>query len=353
MLVIADDEQKVGELLHATPLRPAEYVWGKFLAVLAAFAGVLACTSSSMLCSITCSRAPRRRTTSGPFSAANYLRPALFFAVPQIVFFAGASFALGAWTRRPILVFFLPAAVLLVSLFFLWDWSPSWLDPRIDRALMVVDVAGLRWLTGPGSRSTAASSSTTTEPIGFDALFVASRLGFVLLGLALVHFSARRFAATLRGTQASCAEGRRAVAAHDELVEGAPAPRPLAALGMRARRPGFVRGMLEVARVELRELKSQPGLYLFVPLILLETVSVALFRARRLRHAAAGDAGNARGVEHEHAHAARVPAAPLLHRRVAASARRAAASPRSTTPRRCAAPRSCSASRSRTAWSAR
>ena len=42
MSVIADAEAKVGELLHATPLRPREYVWGKFLAVLATFGIVLA-----------------------------------------------------------------------------------------------------------------------------------------------------------------------------------------------------------------------------------------------------------------------------------------------------------------------
>src|SRR5262249_26986875 len=41
MAVIHDDELKVGELLHATPLRPGEYVWGKFLAVLVSFFAVL------------------------------------------------------------------------------------------------------------------------------------------------------------------------------------------------------------------------------------------------------------------------------------------------------------------------
>ena len=39
--IISDDEQKFGELLHATPLKPQEYVWGKFLAVLMSFFGVL------------------------------------------------------------------------------------------------------------------------------------------------------------------------------------------------------------------------------------------------------------------------------------------------------------------------
>src|SRR5207244_13079657 len=37
MSMIRDDEAKVGELLHSTPLEPSEYVWGKFLALLVAF----------------------------------------------------------------------------------------------------------------------------------------------------------------------------------------------------------------------------------------------------------------------------------------------------------------------------
>jgi len=41
---------------------------------------------------------------------------------------------------------------------------------------------------------------------------------------------------------------------------------------MRGGAPGFWRGALEVARVELRELRNAPGLYLFVPLILLQTL---------------------------------------------------------------------------------
>jgi len=41
MAVIEDDEQRVSEILAASPLSAAEYIWGKFLAVLAAFVGVL------------------------------------------------------------------------------------------------------------------------------------------------------------------------------------------------------------------------------------------------------------------------------------------------------------------------
>ena len=82
----------------------------------------------------------------GPLFALNYLRPALLFSVPTIVFLAGVSFAVGEWTRRPVLVFLLPVAVFLPTIFFLWEWSPSWLDPRLNDVLMWIDPGGFRWL---------------------------------------------------------------------------------------------------------------------------------------------------------------------------------------------------------------
>ena len=75
----------------------------------------------------------------GPLYAVNYLMPVLLFSVPTIVFLAGLSFAVGEWSRRPILVFVLPVVVVLVDGFFLWDWSPNWLDPRINDLMMWID----------------------------------------------------------------------------------------------------------------------------------------------------------------------------------------------------------------------
>ena len=68
------------------------------------------------------------------------------FSLPTIVFLAGTSLAIGEWTRRPILVFVIPLALLMVDVFFLWSWSPGWLDPRINRAMMLIEPGGVRWL---------------------------------------------------------------------------------------------------------------------------------------------------------------------------------------------------------------
>ena len=77
----------------------------------------------------------------------NYLMPVVgLFCYRPSSFWRGLSFAVGEWSRRPILVFVLPVAVVLVDGSFLWDWSPNWLDPRINDLMMWIDPSGFRWL---------------------------------------------------------------------------------------------------------------------------------------------------------------------------------------------------------------
>ena len=271
LAVAGDDDHKVGELLHATPLRPSEYVWGKFLAVLATFLGVLLVHLS--LAAFFNHALPKgdRGDILGPFAAIHYLRPALVFAVPTIVLMAGAAFAIGTLTRRAVLVFLLPVAAVLACAFFLWEWSPVWLDPRLNYALQLLDPAGQRWLSETWLKVDRGVAFYNTKPVPLDAPFIAVRLAWVAIGLGLVWLTERRFAATLRGRAAARASRRVVDLPAATAMPGAiAAPRPLAALGMSSGAGSFMTGLLEVLRVELRELASQPGLYLFVPMILIQ-----------------------------------------------------------------------------------
>ena len=277
MAVIHDEECGLGELLHATGLRPGEYIWGKFLAVLGTALAVLALHLGAMIVCNHVLPAGAAREYRGAFHAANYLKPALLFNLPTVVFLAGASFAVGERTRRPVLVFFLPVAVLLGCAFFLWEWAPSWLDPRVDRALMLVDPAGFRWLNETWLKVDRGVRFYNHAPVPLDGVIVANRLLVLALGLGAVAYSHRHFAATLRG--ASRRAERAWAARRDEgsglLVETAAkasAARPLAALDMSARRPGFLAGAWAVARAELAELRASPGLYLFIPLLVIEAM---------------------------------------------------------------------------------
>jgi hypothetical protein len=107
MAVIRDQDLKIGELLHSSPLKPSEYVWGKFLAHFASFACVLFLHIGLMIFFNHVVPHPGTEII-GPLVLGNYLRPALTFGLPTILFYAGTAFAFGEWTRKPILVFVLP-----------------------------------------------------------------------------------------------------------------------------------------------------------------------------------------------------------------------------------------------------
>jgi len=276
MTVLHDEELRVGPLLHATPLGPREYVWGKFLAVLASFLVLLAAHVGWMMFFNHLTTGAEDAEFIGPFLARNYWRPALILGLPTIVFLTGACFWVGERTRRPILVFFLPVALLLLCAFFLWSWSPSWLGERWNRALMMVDPGGARWLNETYLNVDRGVAFYNEGGMVFDSGFLISRGVLLALGLAAPALAARHFAANLRGTR-SRAAARTASAPRSPELAPRLAPPSLAALGMRSQRPGIVGGTLAVARIEFQELVSSPGLYLFLPLIVLETVVNSMF----------------------------------------------------------------------------
>src|SRR5262249_41585311 len=131
----------------------------------------------------------------GPFSLVNYLRPAAFIALPFVVFLAGTSFSIGERSRRPILVFVIPVAVFLVCIFFLWDWSPSWLDPRINKLLQWIEPSGFRWMNETWTKVDLGVDYYNTRPVGYDMPFLLSRLAYALVGLLAVAGSAAHFGA--------------------------------------------------------------------------------------------------------------------------------------------------------------
>ena len=172
--------------------------------------------------------------------------PAFVFAVPTIVFLAGVSFAVGEWTRRPILLFFLPVAELLICGFFLWDWSPAWLDPRINRALMLIDPSAFRWLSETWLKGDRGVHFYNTPPIPLDTGLIVSRLCFLALG------TGRRRAVPAAPGHAPCEAPRSRAAVGSTLCAGAiaavlPSPsslrlrqRPRRTLAMRSGVPDYL-----------------------------------------------------------------------------------------------------------------
>ncbi|MFP5284861.1 MAG: hypothetical protein ACLGI9_03910 [Thermoanaerobaculia bacterium] len=183
LAIISDDEVRISDMLLSTPLWPSEYVWGKFLAILGGFLSALGL--HLLLTFFFYHRVPDADAAEihGPFDPINYLRPALVFALPTIVFYLGVAFYLGERWRRPVTVFLFPTALLTLGNSFLWNWSPAWLDPGINRLLMLVDSSGFRWVNETWLKLDRGAEFYNTTRIGLDAPFVISRLVFLGIGL--------------------------------------------------------------------------------------------------------------------------------------------------------------------------
>ncbi|MBC7790439.1 MAG: ABC transporter permease subunit [Anaerolineae bacterium] len=276
LAVIRDLEWKAGEILHATPLTAAEYVWGKFIGVLATFVIGLALTLGLMILFFQLLPNSDMLETRGQFALRNYIVPLIMMGLPIVVFACGTSFGVGTRTRRPILVFVLPIILLLVCGFFLWSWTPTWLDPRVDRALMLIDPSGFRWLLQTWFKIDRGVDFYNTQPVTWDTGFVLSRIGIVLVGLVSTGLAARHFRRTLRSSGKVTTRAAKSETPPTADLVVAPTTTTLGSLGMTASAPTFWRGFRLVAGAELKELRSSPGLYLFVPIIVWQTLGNAL-----------------------------------------------------------------------------
>jgi ABC-2 type transport system permease protein len=286
MAIPRDEELAVGPVLHATPLKPREYIWGKFLGVLTLFLVVLGLHLLFTMAFHHLAPGAEQDPFHGPFALGNYLRPMVFLALPYLLFLCGLSFAVGELTRRPILVFVAPVVLFLGTIFFLWDWSPAWLSPGVERFLEWIEPSGFRWLEETWIKVDLGVEHYNHQPVGYDLPFLLSRLAYAVLGFLLVGLSSRHFAATLRGRTPGKSHRRQAASAASAASAPATTPSPLALLdsgglgdlAMESRRPGFLRTLVDVARFEARNLRSSPGLYIFVPLILLQVIGSAFSR---------------------------------------------------------------------------
>lgn len=279
LTLLRDRETKVDVVLHATPLTAAEYVWGRFLAVLAIFAvlfGWQAATAAFFNHAIPNGSAQEIR---GPFAWASYFRPALIIGMPFAVFFAGISMWIGERTRSAVIVFLAPIAALLFCGFFLWTWAPSWLSYNINRALQLVEPTGFRWLSETLLKVDRGVQYYNTQPVPYDALFWLNRLWILVAGLGGVLLTQRLVARSMRGLETARAR-RKAVASRAAEPAGVESDTataiPIHALAMTGGSPGWLRSTAAVTRTELRELLRQPALYFFLVIILMQVLGSSL-----------------------------------------------------------------------------
>ena len=269
LAVIQDVELQVVEVLNSTRLTPREYVWGKFSGGVAAFVLIWMLYLGMSMGFNHILQGGRGADYIGPFSLGNYFVPQLVFGLPQILLFGGVSFFVGTWTRRPILVFVFPMAVLLITLTVLTTWSPSWLSPEVNRALMLIDPSGFRWLNETFLRVDRGVEFYNTASLRPDIGFIVSRLALAATGLVAVGGAAVSYARRIRtgGSDSRILRlfrRRRAPAAVRPVSEA-----PLKELAMTTHPPSFWKTAMTITRSEVKDLLVRPSMYLFVPLIVL------------------------------------------------------------------------------------
>ena len=184
MTIIQDEEWRLGDLLHATRTSPRRVHLGQVRRRAGRLPDHPEYSPGGDRFLLPHDTQCEAQEFRGPFHLLNYLKPALVFSVPTIVFLAGVSFAMGEWTRRAVLVFLLPVAIVILDGFFLWEWSPSWLDPRIDYALMLIDSAGFRWLNETWLKVDRGVNFYNNAAIPLDAGFPDQPGGFHWPGFA-------------------------------------------------------------------------------------------------------------------------------------------------------------------------
>ncbi len=265
---IRDAERRVGAILHATPLTPRQYVWGKFTAGLTvALAGVVALVLGMVLFA---HFVPDLSDPEiyGPFSLGSYLAPALVFLVPSAVVIASMSFALGLLAGRPMLLFVPPVLLFVFLQKVTWSWFPAEMGETALHWLQWLDPSGFRWLKQEWFLVDRGLGFYNTQPLGYTNGFLWSRVGWVVAGLALVEGATRRFALTLRRSdgrrrrpRAARAESPRAGA---RVASAVPDVRSLA---MRSSGGSWWSTARAVVRLELRDLVRQPALWIFLAFV--------------------------------------------------------------------------------------
>ncbi len=261
--VIRDDDARIGELLHSTPLTLAEYLLGKFAGV----AGALAIAVAAHVAIVVFFREFGIGSAArGPFVLAAYVVPALLLTLPGVLWIAGLAFALGALTRRPMVVYALPTALFLLVFAVFWNWNPKGLDARIEAALVVFDPTGLRWLSHHAFATDRGFAYYNSAPLALDALMLVGR-GVTLAMPAAAVFVAIRLLGRRNGS-VSTRSRETAAAFRAKAVRIETSFRPLGDVAMTSRPPGFVRGTATILGAELRDLRGQPSLYLFAAFLM-------------------------------------------------------------------------------------
>jgi ABC-2 type transport system permease protein len=135
-----------------------------------------------------------------------------------------------------------------------------------------------RWLNETYLKVDRGVRFYNTHPVPYDGLFWLNRAWLLALGVGGVLLARRSVARSMKGAVASRSATKAGLARREEEPARADAPvgAPPGGFGLAGPRPSFLAGLRSIASMEAREILRQGGLYIFVPMILIQTLGRAL-----------------------------------------------------------------------------
>ena len=187
---IRDRTDRMDALLFTTPLRPSEYLGGRFLAALAinailVFAIPLGLAFTTLMPYL-------ERDAFGPNRLAAYLQPVLLFLLPNLVLIGAILFTIAALTRQVIPVY-LGAMGIFIGYIVAANYWHGITNPMLSA---LADPLGINALTGLTEYWTA--SERNARLIGFPPMLLWNRLLWLGLAAGLLGLLQRTFRFTER-----------------------------------------------------------------------------------------------------------------------------------------------------------
>ncbi|MFM8697595.1 MAG: M1 family aminopeptidase, partial [Phycisphaerales bacterium] len=272
-----DDALRIMPIVGSTGLTPGQYVLGRWLGIAIVYTAIVLVHLVIQVGFYELYPLAEPEKLRGPFSLVNYVRPMALFVLLPMLSLGAVSFAIGAVTRQAVLVFALPVAILLANIFFLWDFAPEWLPHWGNRLLQAVDITGFRWLLETWIKVDRGADFYNSNPLSLDGLMSVQRIVIPAVGAAALARAAWRERTRMRAPHAVPEAARSGIIAASDRAQRDAAARPrtqspLAALGMAQGSVGWLAAMADAFRAEARELRRSPGLWVFVPLIVIQCI---------------------------------------------------------------------------------
>jgi hypothetical protein len=183
--VLRDHEFKIADLFHASPMRPHQYLYGRFLAGLAVSMLVYVVVALCMRVGLAMPWLDPARL--GPHGATSYLYALLVFVLPN-TFFVGALLLVLATRLRSMLGVYLG----VIGFFVLWAVGQTLTAELENREIAaLLDPFGLSALNLATRYWSAAEINTLLPPL--EGMLLVNRLIWVGVGVALLPLAWRSF----------------------------------------------------------------------------------------------------------------------------------------------------------------